>query len=92
MRAIPVIILLATACAGARAADAYLTTSPVTAPLLTTVVVDGSTAYGAPQLFSTYREQLGQPISRESAGAVVEAIIELYVGCLLYTSPSPRDS
>jgi len=44
------------------------------------VVIDGSTVYGAPQLFATYREQLGRAISRESAGAVVDAIVTLYVG------------
>jgi len=76
--AVLVIILLATIPAGARAAAPNLTTSPDSAPLLTTVVVDGSTAYGAPQLFAVYRDQLGQPISRDSAGAVADAIVSLY--------------
>ena len=42
------------------------------------MVVNGSTAYGPPQLFNTYRDQLGQPISRDSARAVVDAIVALY--------------
>ena len=62
----------------ARAANPSLTTSAPAAPLLTTVVVNGSTVYGPPQLFSAYRDQLGQPISRESARAVVDALIALY--------------
>lgn len=72
-----VIISLAVAVA-CRAADAPLTTQTAGSPLLTTVVVNGSTAYGAPQLFPAYRDQLGQAISRDSARAVVEAIVALY--------------
>lgn len=77
-RAVLVIILLAAAASGAQAADPALTTPSAPAPLLTTVVVDGSSVYGAAQLFPAYREQLGRPISRESAGAVVDAILALY--------------
>ena len=68
-------LLLATV---AQAANPPLTTSKPAAPLLTTVVVNGSTVYGPPQLFSAYRDQLGQPISRDSARAVVDAVIALY--------------
>src|SRR5688572_28554183 len=60
---------------------ATLTTVPATvptAPRLTTVVVDGSSAYDAARLFAAYREQLGQPISRESARAIVDALLALY--------------
>ena len=66
-----------TACASAvRAAHPNeLTTA---APLLATVVVEGSTAYEAPALFSIYREQLGQPIARDSAQAVSAALVEQY--------------
>ncbi len=53
-----------------------LTITP--APILTTVVVDGSSAYDAARLFAAYREQLGQPISRESARAIVDALLALY--------------
>ncbi|HET9474435.1 MAG TPA: ShlB/FhaC/HecB family hemolysin secretion/activation protein [Steroidobacteraceae bacterium] len=72
-----VIITLSLA-AVAQAANPPLTTSAPVAPMLTTVVVNGSTVYGPPQLFSAYRDQLGQPISRDSARAVVDAIIALY--------------
>ncbi len=55
---------------------AKLTTAP--APTLTTVVVDGCSAYDAARLFAAYREQLGQPISRDSARAIVDALLALY--------------
>jgi len=61
-----------------QAASPPLTTMPAAAPLLTTVVVNGSTLYGPPQLFAAYRDQLGQPISRDSARAVVDGIVALY--------------
>jgi hemolysin activation/secretion protein len=48
-------------------------------PALTTVIVDGSTAYAAPRLFTVYREQLGRPVSRDGARAIVTALAELYV-------------
>jgi len=56
--------------------SAALTTSR--SPILTTVVIDGSSVYAAPRLFAAYRDQLGQPISRESARAVVDALAALY--------------
>jgi hemolysin activation/secretion protein len=55
---------------------AKLTTAP--APILTTVVVDGSSAYDAARLFTAYRDQLGQPISRDGARAIVDALLALY--------------
>ena len=64
--------------AAARAADAPLTTSRTGIPKLVTVVIGGSTVYDATQLFPTYRDQLGQPISREGARTVVAAITALY--------------
>jgi hemolysin activation/secretion protein len=73
-----VIISLALGTGEARAADAGLTTSSAGIPKLVTVVIDGSTVYDATQLFPTYRDQLGRPISRESARAVVAAITALY--------------
>src|SRR5687768_15306028 len=73
-----VIISLALAAAGARAGDPSLTTPAVSAPLLGAVIVDGSSAYAAPQLFAAYRDQLGHPIARESARAVVDAVVSLY--------------
>ena len=48
-------------------------------PTLTTVMVDGSTIYSTPQLFAAYRDQLGRPISRDGARAIVSALTELYV-------------
>src|SRR6185369_6015358 len=60
------------------AAAATLTTT--SAPALTTVVVNGSTVYSPPQLFAAYRSQLGQPISRDGARAIVSALSDLYLG------------
>jgi len=80
------VIIFATLAAGAAAdeltASARLTTTAV-APIgaaLTTVVVNGSSVYDAPRLFGAYRGELGKPITRESARAVVEALAGLYVG------------
>jgi len=70
--------LLALPAARARAAAPVLTTQPQAVPLLTTAVVDGSSVYPAPQLFDTYRDQVGKPISRESARAVADALTALY--------------
>src|SRR5437868_3864020 len=63
------------------ASTGHLATSvaPVAAAL-TTVVIDGSTVYDAPRLFGAYRAQLGKPITRESARAVVDALAGLYTG------------
>jgi hemolysin activation/secretion protein len=49
-------------------------------PTLTTVIVAGSSAYSVPQLFASYRAQLGLPISRDNARAITDALASLYVG------------
>lgn len=73
------LVIIAPLLAGAaHAENVTLTTSDTTAPLLTTVVISGSSVYDAPQLFPAYRDQLGQPISRDSARAVVDGIVALY--------------
>src|SRR5688572_17220231 len=62
--------------AEASAQSVKLTTAP--APLLATVVVDGSSGYDAARLFAAYRDQLGREISRASARAIVDALLALY--------------
>jgi len=67
--------------AQAPAQIAGLTTSKTPAaapPVLSTVVVDGSTAYDAARLFVAYRDQLGRPITRDGARAIVDALLALY--------------
>jgi len=64
-------------CAGALAGESQSLTT--TAATLTTVVVDGSSVYGAPQLFAVYRDQLTRPISADGARAIVAALNDLYV-------------
>jgi len=61
------------------AADVELTTSAgavqaAPAATLTTVIINGSTAYSAPQLFATYRDQLGRAYSRELTRAMDEIV------------------
>jgi hemolysin activation/secretion protein len=79
------LVIIATAFAGpAVAASGELTTDSgvkpqVAAATLTTVVIDGSTVYSPPQLFATYRDQLGRPYSRESTRTIATALAELYV-------------
>jgi len=79
-----VIILQALAGGMAFAAGTDLTTAtpvlPATPPLLTSVVIDGSSAYGQARLFAAYRDQLGQPVSREGAGRIVDALLAMYQG------------
>src|SRR5262245_40514531 len=56
-------------------------TSPARAddlPVLTTVIVRGSTVYDAPQLFDIYREQLTKPIDLAGARAIVAALVSKY--------------
>jgi hemolysin activation/secretion protein len=55
-------------------------TAPVarSAPLLTAVIVSGSSAYTAPELFASYRTQLGLPISRDNASAITAALAARY--------------
>jgi hemolysin activation/secretion protein len=63
----------------ATASEPLTTPAAKAAPALTTVVVDGSSVYAAPALFAAYRDQLGRPVSRDGARAIVNAIAELYV-------------
>ncbi len=62
-------ITLPVAASGAAAAKA---------PTLSTAVITGSTVYSPTELFDSYRDQLGKPISRESAQAIVQALQDLY--------------
>jgi hemolysin activation/secretion protein len=48
------------------------------APPLRTVVFRGATAFGAPDLFGTYRDALGKPVTRESARSIAAAVARLY--------------
>jgi hemolysin activation/secretion protein len=80
------LVIIAAACsATAMGAGLPLTTSASTAPqaapaaALTTVIIDGSTVYSPPQLFLAYREQLGRPISRDSARSILNALGDLYL-------------
>jgi len=72
-----------TAAAGTNDPDVRLTTLTVPAarsvPTLTTVIVAGSSAYSVPQLFESYRAQLGLPISRDNARAIIDALAARYV-------------
>jgi hemolysin activation/secretion protein len=78
-------VIIALAPLAAHAADAAraLTTS-ATANLagatLTTVIVDGASAYSIPELFSAYRDQLGQPLSRDGARRVSDRISTALAG------------
>jgi hemolysin activation/secretion protein len=47
-------------------------------PSLTAVIVSGSSVYSAPELFASYRAQLGQPISRDNAQAITAALAARY--------------
>ena len=49
-----------------------------TQPLLSSAVISGSSVYDAPQLFASYREQLGQPLTQASASAVAAAVARMY--------------
>jgi hemolysin activation/secretion protein len=46
---------------------------------LVTVVIEGSSVYAPPRLFAAYRDQLGQPYSRELARGIATALADLYV-------------
>jgi len=46
--------------------------------LLTTAVIQGSTAYSPAELFESYRDQLGKPVTRDSARAIVTGLQEMY--------------
>jgi hemolysin activation/secretion protein len=80
------LVIIATAVSGAAMAAApVLTTSANVAPqaapgaTLTTVIIEGSTVYSPPQLFATYRDQLGRAYSRESTRAIATALADLYL-------------
>jgi hemolysin activation/secretion protein len=45
---------------------------------LTTVIVDGSSAYTAPQMFADYRDQLARPVTGDGARAIVAALADRY--------------
>jgi len=49
------------------------------APVLSATVIQGVSAYSSAELYDTYRDQLGKPISRTTAQAVIAAIEQLYV-------------
>jgi hemolysin activation/secretion protein len=57
---------------------AAATSQPLTTTL-TTVIVEGASAYAVPELFTVYRDQLGRPISRDGARAIVTALSGLYL-------------
>ncbi|MBB6093539.1 hemolysin activation/secretion protein [Povalibacter uvarum] len=48
-------------------------------PALSAAVIDGVTAYSPAALFPVYREQLGQPISSESARNIIAEIEAMYM-------------
>jgi hemolysin activation/secretion protein len=79
-------VIIALAFSGHTLADgAALTTTAKSArqappaATLTTVIIDGSSVYSPPQLFASYRDQLGRPYSRESTRAIASALADLYV-------------
>jgi len=76
----PVIIagLFGLGAANAASVEPRLTTAPATA-MLTTVIVEGSSAYATPELFAVYQDQLGQPVSRDGARAIITRLADLYV-------------
>ena len=49
-----------------------------TQPLFSSAVISGSSVYDAPQLFASYRDQLGQPLTQASASAVAAALARMY--------------
>lgn len=48
-------------------------------PVLSAAVIQGVSVYTPTELFATYRDRLGQPITRQSAQAIVGALADLYV-------------
>ncbi|MBC8025331.1 MAG: hypothetical protein H7Y89_05030, partial [Steroidobacteraceae bacterium] len=70
-----VIIAVASLAAHSVAAAEALTTD---ARPLTTVIVDGASAYAPTQLFAAYRDQLGRPVTRDGARAIASALAERY--------------
>lgn len=49
------------------------------APVLSATVINGASAYAPAELFPVYRDQLGRPITRVSAQAIVGEIEALYL-------------
>ena len=58
--------------------DAAANPQLTTLPALTTVVVDGSSVYAPAQLFASYRDHLGRPVSRDAARSISTALAERY--------------
>jgi len=80
------LVIIAASSGATASADPVLTTlpPPVPAPAadaasLSTVVIEGSSVYSPPELFSAYRDRLGQPYSREATHAIASALADLYV-------------
>ena len=69
LRRVVISLLAACVAAGASAQDR---------PSLVSAVIRGSTAYTAPELFAAYGDQLGRPISVESARAIATRIAAQY--------------
>src|SRR5687767_5607047 len=67
---IPAVVIFALAAAApARAADSVA---------LRSASIAGSTVYSPAELFATYRDRLGQPVTRDLARAVAASIAERY--------------
>ena len=69
-------VIIATV-SGLPSTSAFAAQSPLTTPL-TTVIVEGSDTYAQPALFAVYRDQLGQPVTREGGHAIMTALTDLY--------------
>lgn len=69
------LLLVITALAVTAFADARAAQDPV----LSTAVIQGVSVYTPAQLFAAYRDQLGRPISRDAARAILLALEEMYV-------------
>lgn len=76
IRRAAIVIFAATLAAAAGVASSA---QPAANPALGAVVINGSSAYAAPQLFAAYHHQLGGAITRESARAIATAVTQLYV-------------
>lgn len=72
-------VIIATGIFSLICADAFAAAPAPLTTRLTTVIVDGATAYPVPALFAAYRDQLGLPVSRDGARAIATALAELYV-------------
>jgi hemolysin activation/secretion protein len=74
-------LVIIAACPFASSSAPAASPSPplTTLPVLASVVVEGSSAYQAPQFFATYSGTLGQPLTRDSSRAVAQSIAAMYV-------------